>query len=276
MKKISLLSLAIILAITTMVAQEVEYYGIWTNNPDIQNKWGIDDVNRHMYVWDSTLGDSGVEPAVPYGDPLGFTGLNPDWWGFGLWDDAGPDLSAFADGYLVFYIKSNHTQNIEITISDNTSAENGKMWELTAADFARDSEWHQVALPISEAVTAGVDLSIMGHVFSSSGGGRPGLIAFDDIYYVSDFAPTSLRDKGMAAPVSIFPNPASSAFNIQLGGEVECVSVFGILGTTVFSETGLSGVSSKRVNTSEWAKGLYLVEVTDIRGLKRISKLSVK
>lgn len=274
MKKISLLSLAIIFAITTMVAQEVEYYGIWTNNPDIQNKWGVDDVNRHLYIWDNTLGDSGVSAAVSYGDPLGFTGLNADWWGFGLWDDAGPDLSAFANGYLVFYIKSNHTQDIEITISDNTSVENGKTWELTVDDFARDNEWHQVALPISEAVAAGVDLSIMGHVFSASGAGRPGLIAFDDIHYVSDYESTFLPERKLPS-VSISPNPATSEFVIQLDGEVERVNVFEILGTTVYAETGLSGLSSKRVNTSDWAKGLYLVVVTDNKGNKRSSKLSV-
>ncbi len=274
MKKISLLSLAIVLAITTMVAQEVEYYGIWTNNPDIQNKWGVDDVNRHMYIWESTLGESGVPPAVSYGDPLGFTGLNPDWWGFGLWDNLGADLSAFADGYLVFYIRSNHTQNIEIIISDNTAAENEILWALTTADFPRDNEWHQVALPVSEAVAAGVDLSSMGHVFAAKGAGRPGLIAFDDIHYVSDYESTFLPERKLPS-VSISPNPATNEFVIQLDGEVERVAVFEILGTTVYAETGLSGVSSKRVNTSDWAKGLYLVVVTDIKGQKRISKLSV-
>jgi hypothetical protein len=275
MKKIYYLVSIFFLSITGIAAQNAQYLGVMSGNPEISENWGVDDVTRHMYIWDGTLAESGIEPAVSYGAPLAFAGQNPDWWGFGLWDDEGADISDFTDGNLVFYIASDYSGDIEIIISDNTPAENEMKWILTTVDFPRDGNWHLIELPISDAVDAGVDLTTMGHVFAAAGGGQPGLIAFDDIYYSTEGVITAINNSTEDISVSLSPNPVSEKLMITLSGDIEQISVISMAGTTIFQNPDLMGKNKLDLNVSSWSKGIYFVIATGNQGNKKTQKIIV-
>jgi hypothetical protein len=275
MKKVYCTIIVIFLMISGMEAQN-QYYGVWTQNPEITENWGVDDVGRHMYIWDGTLAEAGIEPAVSYGDPLAFAGQNPEWWGFGLWDDNGTDISDFANGHLVYYIASDYQGNVEIIISDNTAAENEIKWILTTSDFERNGEWHQISLPISEAVAAGVDLSSMGHVFAAAGGGQPSLIAFDDIHYVTEAQSTAINNSQKDISFSFSPNPVNEILNVISERAVEQISIVNMSGKKVYEKQNLSANSKLAINVSAWAKGLYFIIATDSAGNSNTRKIIVR
>ena len=56
---------------------------------------------------------------------------------------------------------------------------------------------------------------------------------------------------------SIYPNPTSDSFTIEMENEVKSVEIYSIQGQKVMSAT------SKNVNVSNLSKGMYLVRIED-------------
>ncbi|MBC7426540.1 MAG: T9SS type A sorting domain-containing protein, partial [Bacteroidia bacterium] len=62
--------------------------------------------------------------------------------------------------------------------------------------------------------------------------------------------------------ISIYPNPASTFFTIEnKNKDIQFLSLYSITGQ-IISEMKVEALSSKSINTEDWAKGLYFV-VTD-------------
>ncbi|MGC8803894.1 MAG: hypothetical protein ACP5PS_09035 [Bacteroidales bacterium] len=81
-------------------SQEVNsnYYGIFTENPNILVKLPIDDVRGHVYVWEGTLSGLITDPYEGEGC-LAFRSTGVGWWGFGIHDDSAVSLTHFQSGY---------------------------------------------------------------------------------------------------------------------------------------------------------------------------------
>ena len=90
---------------------------------------------------------------------------------------------------------------------------------------------------------------------------------------------TSVADYGRY--VKVYPNPAGDLINVQctmnnvqLGGEIEIVDVFGKVVRTVVVETSYYGVSTPGIDVSGLAAGMYFVRVMTKDGV--VTKAFVK
>ncbi len=72
---------------------------------------------------------------------------------------------------------------------------------------------------------------------------------------VSILSTQDFNSKNLKA--SIYPNPASTNFTIEMENEVKSVEIYSIQGQKVMSAT------SKNVNVSNLSKGMYLVRIED-------------
>ena len=80
---------------------------------------------------------------------------------------------------------------------------------------------------------------------------------------------TEVETKGF----SLFPNPATDVLNIAIEGSNGIVTIFDAVGNLVFSESMNS--NQTQINTSEFAKGLYLVQIEN-DGSVISEKLTIK
>ncbi|ASB49870.1 family 16 glycosylhydrolase [Alkalitalea saponilacus] len=168
-----------------------DYYGIFTENPNVEEILLINDVDAHIYIWEGTLNNI---QSSPYDgeEYLAFTSVGAGWWGFGIHDDKAADLSHFENGYLAFSVKASSQESFRVTIT-GASGTSGSFDFVTGSDpegFERDGEWHRVRIPISSF--ASVDLSAVPIPFSvTQGPGSTSIsdIAFDDIIYTTGIDP---------------------------------------------------------------------------------------
>jgi hypothetical protein len=86
---------------------------------------------------------------------------------------------------------------------------------------------------------------------------------FKDGFYFDDFRVITINQGTVAttdideSAISVFPNPASSTFNIQLPAiNKPAISIFNTLGREVYSNKSIVG-NTERVITSGWSDGLY-------------------
>lgn len=160
------------------------YYGIFTENPNVTTRFNLDDVTGHIYIWENTLAATTTN-AYDGEDLISFRsqgGLG--WWGFGVTDDLAHDLTHFSNGYLAFSMKTESQQTFSVGV--NGASGTSALFEFKAgADpygFVRDGKWHRVLIPVQAMIAKGLNLSGVGIVFRASGGAISN-IAFDDIVY---------------------------------------------------------------------------------------------
>lgn len=156
-----------------------DHYGIYSENTNINNHFSIDDVMGHIYIWENTATAISTSPADGE-EVLAFTSGSAGWYGFGIHTDKALDITHYADGYLHLSIKTNSTD--EFWISIGGAADVGITF-TNGSDpygFQRDGEWHRLTIPVSDFVSAGVNLEAVGILFSG-GGVSIADIAFDDI-----------------------------------------------------------------------------------------------
>ncbi len=166
-----------------------EYYGVFTENPNVPNKFLIDDVNGVIYVWENTLSSI---PATPYDgeEVLSYSSTGAGWWGFGVTDEIGHDLTHYANGMFSFSVKTTSQKDFHADVygangTQATIAFNGGTDDTAGSDpdgFVRDGEWHRISVPVSDLTAQGLDLSAVGIPFSA-GGGAIASIAFDDVIF---------------------------------------------------------------------------------------------
>ncbi|SMO75185.1 Por secretion system C-terminal sorting domain-containing protein [Saccharicrinis carchari] len=164
-----------------------DYYGVYTENPNVTEKLLIDDVTGHIYSWENTLVGY---PTAPYDgeESLAWrTTSDRGWFGFGIHDDIAPDLTHFANGTLSFSAKTSSQENFVVAI-EGKSGSKGEIHFTVGNDpagFLRDGEWHRVIVPIADL---NVDLSAVPLPFFVTQGTGSSTIsgfAFDDIIYTA-------------------------------------------------------------------------------------------
>ena len=69
---------------------------------------------------------------------------------------------------------------------------------------------------------------------------------------------------------TIYPNPASTNFTIEMENEVKSVEVYSIQGQTVMIS------NSKNIDVSNLSKGMYLVRIEDENNAVATQKLIIK
>lgn len=83
----------------------------------------------------------------------------------------------------------------------------------------------------------------------------------------------STQDNVLAQGISVYPNPANSVINIDQSDnaiEIKNVSLVNILGQTVYSSA-----STKAINVSGFAKGLYILKIESKQGGASATKVVV-
>ena len=255
------------------------YFGIYAEKPEVNAHWVINDQTTHLFYWENTVSPIGTVPA--FGNAaLGFKGNNRGWWGFGFHDDLGVNLTEFADGYLVFSVKTTTTKKFEILVASPNNRE-GKYAFIPGNDpdgFLRDGKWHTVQVPV-KSLTAGATGLLLNQVsipFSGVGDDATLEISFDEIYYYLPEKTTSINEKRVVSRGSIYPNPAIGNFTVTLTGEVESLTIINLSGKAVAAISDLANKLNITVSTAGWSKGLYFVVFMDAFGTKTTEKLIVK
>jgi hypothetical protein len=176
------------LSIDEVIYSETEpvsgIYGIYTNNPAITDKFGIDNITGHLYNWDNTVQFNDNIPAYEGEDVLSFSSQGgAGWWGWGIFSDNPLNLTHFSEGYLHLSLNTQSTETFTIGIhgANDTRGEISFQNGNDPYGFERDGTWHQLVIPMADLIAGGLDLSACGNILTMSGATINGL-AIDDVY----------------------------------------------------------------------------------------------
>jgi hypothetical protein len=86
----------------------------------------------------------------------------------------------------------------------------------------------------------------------------------------------STSEFSQAAPLKVFPNPATDRLNLSLegNGEIESVTITDLHGRVVFASQNRS--SQMTIDLNGWSKGLYVLQVRYDQGKSLVEKISVR
>ncbi|MCO1336055.1 family 16 glycosylhydrolase [Microbulbifer sp. OS29] len=143
----------------------------------------------NLYVWGNTLLDAAQTPFEGE-ESLSYYFSGAGWFGMAFTADNYYDLSAFDNdtATLNFALKTNSETTFKIGMKSGSVNDIGQQWiEFARAsdpyDFARDGEWHQKSIPISNFSNQ-VDMSNVIQLFELLGvDGDISDIEIDNIYY---------------------------------------------------------------------------------------------
>ncbi|MBN1925109.1 MAG: hypothetical protein JW798_04670 [Prolixibacteraceae bacterium] len=236
-------SIGATLSIDEVIYSETEpvsgLYGIYTNNPQISEKFAIDNVNGHLYNWDNTVSFNNLIPSYEGEDVLSFRSQgNAGWWGWGIFSDNPLNFSDFDNGYLHLSLnsKSSETFNIAIHGANDTRGEVTFQNGSDPFGFIRDGNWHQLIIPMEGLVANGLDLTACGNIFTMSGGKISGL-AVDDIYLSQN--PDPVENPLINTSSSVLK--LSKYFDIKYSDESQLLEITRLKGDEIVSVFNLSG-----------------------------------
>lgn len=251
------------------------YFGIYTNNTNIANRFVIDNVNGHLYNWSNTVSFNSSYPAYDGEESLSFRSSGTtSWWGFGFFSSQALDFTAYANGYLNLALRTSSTENFTIAIqgANNTSGEVVFRNNNDPYGFTRDGKWHRVSIPMASLVEQGLDLSACGNIFTMSGG-KTSDIGIDDIY-LSDGEPALENPmRCYLATLELLPKNSSTKTgyrkqfrvntNDQFDNKTDAEITYSASGGTI-SEEGI--FKSEEAGTfTVWAHAGKLVDSTTIK-----------
>lgn len=122
-----------------------------------------------------------------------FTINNTSWAGAGISSPTyNRDMSAYHNGYLKFYARSNNAQMANYEIGIEMTA--GQVWKtLTSLGFLADGNWHEISIPLNATTNALLDsanLQQVKQLFMLRGGGatifKDDAIDIDNIVWVKN------------------------------------------------------------------------------------------
>lgn len=134
-----------------------------------------------LFVWEETLLTGPVDTYNGQ-DAISYVHNNKGWFGFAFTANQLYDLSAYENGFLNIAMKSSSSETLEMRI--NVGLAGGQITFEPGSDpygFARDGQWHELQIPISDF--EGLNADGVLHLLSISGGGNISDIAVSDIYY---------------------------------------------------------------------------------------------
>ncbi|WP_010663885.1 putative glycoside hydrolase [Marinilabilia salmonicolor] len=254
-------------------------YGIFTERTDVTENFAIDQENGFLHIWNN-LTELSAQTPYEGEELLAFESAEDGWSGFGIFSETPLDLSHYQGGFLNFSIKIPEDSNDSFTVLvEDKEGGKGELFFDPGADpygVQRNGEWHFISVPISDLLnqTAALDLSIVGNVFAVSSGTRSHGFIFDDVFY-SVTKPTFLSSVS-AETVSVFPNPATTFFVLDIPEELEIVDIFNLAGQKIQSSKETQSIGAFRVNCSGWEEGWYFLKTKSISGKDYVSRVYVK
>lgn len=251
------------------------YFGIYTNNPNIADRFTLDNVNGHLYNWSNTVSFNSNLSAYDGEDVLSFRSSGAaGWWGFGFFSSQPLNFEKYAEGSLNLALRTSSTENFTISIegANETSGEVLFSNNNDPYNFQRDGKWHVVSIPMATLVAQGLDLSACGNIFTIRGG-KTSDIGIDDIY-LSDQG-TSIENPNICYPATLELLPKNSStktgyrkqFRVnvedQFGNDTDVDVSYSASGGSI-SEDGI--FKSEEVGTfTVWANAGDLADSTTIR-----------
>ena len=161
------------------------HYGLYTENPNISNRFELNGFSNNLFIWDKSLLPIEDAPSYDGSDVMAYYALSSrTWYGYGLNTINGINLSHYHNGYLKFALRTNATENFWIGMSDANGTE-AKINFINGNDpygFTRNGQWQRVTIPISALRSQGLNISSVNNLFSLGGDGAISQILVDDVY----------------------------------------------------------------------------------------------
>ena len=251
------------------------YFGIFTNNPNITDRFTLDNVNGHLYNWSNTVTFNSNLSAYDGEDVLSFRSSGATgWWGFGFFSTQPLNFEKYAEGSLNLALRTTSTENFAIAIQGANETKGEIIFRANndPYGFQRDGKWHRVSIPMSTLVAQGLNLSACGNIFTMSGG-KTGDIGIDDIY-LSD-QESNIVNPNICYPALLELLPKNSStktgyrkqFRVnvddQFGNDTDVEGTYSSNGGTISAEGIFK--SDEAGTFTVWASASNLIDSTTIR-----------
>lgn len=140
------------------------------------------------------------------------------WMGFGVSAyNIGHDLSAYANSYLKFDIKTSSSKTYKVGIKSGSTTE---AWvTLTSAmGFVADGAWHTVTVPVSAFTGVKLNMISQYFMFASANGSQSGdVISIDNIYWQKTGTSSSSSSSSVNSSSSVASSISSSSSSAASG-----------------------------------------------------------
>jgi hypothetical protein len=172
-----------------------------------------------VYVWESTL-VPGTIPPFEGSSVLTWATNARGWFGAGILSDQPVNLFNLGDGFLKFRIKIPANVTFKIGVIDSWGNQNYVQLPAhqTKYGLARNGEWGQAAIPISELRGTAIDLRLLAYEFVIlEESGTACEFALDDIYWEGANV-TGVGDpvvRPVMPRMSSAPNPFSESTELR-------------------------------------------------------------
>jgi beta-glucanase (GH16 family) len=245
-----------------------DYYGIYSENPNITKKFLIDDVDGHIYIWNNTLSALNGGSAYDGSEHLYFTSNNVGWYGFGVFSDNALDLSHFESGYLALSLKTTSSADFWVGMQGAAGSEGRITFNAASAyNFSRDGQWHRILIPMSELTAQGLQLFACGNIFML-GGTEISDIAIDDVILTVGAAqPSNPAVDGATGisstintEVSVMPNPCVSELICKAQSDITSIELFNQMGKLCGSKANV-GSAQSIMPVGHLAPGVYIAVI---------------
>ena len=175
-----------------------------------------------------------------------------DGW-FGVEFDDSLDLTDNAKLEFKYAFSLDSTVFVDIFLMDALGGEA----ELSGDTVGGGGTLREVTLDLSTA--EGIDISqikLVGIIFYTDFAGS---FSFDDLLIGDAIVETGISNHTLQNNFSIYPNPATSDFRIDV--DAEMVSIFNISGHVVYSERNYR--KGRSINVGQFESGLYIVKADE-------------
>lgn len=231
-----------------------------------------------LYVWENTLVGTTVQDAAEGSDAIAFTisASTGSWFGGGY--NTGSievGLSQIADYNLYFSYKTDYSGQLQVKISGT----NGEF--AVGFDHTPDLQWHSTYIPMSEFVSAGLQLGTMDNWLAFGIVGENTIstgnyLSLDNIYYAKsripgdtgeEDLPTSVDLDDTGSGIYLWPNPADDYVYVENVEAGETIKVVDLSGRVVLSSVADGSV----LDVAGLQQGTYLLVVSG-KALKLVVK----
>ncbi len=222
-----------------------------------------------LYVWENTLVGTTVQDAAEGSDAIAFTisASTGSWFGGGY--NTGSievGLSQIADYNLYFSYKTDYSGQLQVKISGI----NGEF--AVGFDHTPDLQWHSTYIPMSEFVSAGLQLGTMDNWLAFGIVGENTIstgkyLSLDNIYYAKsripgdtgeEDLPTSVDLDDTGSGIYLWPNPADDYVYVENVDAGETIKVVDLSGRVVLSSVADGSV----LDVAGLQQGTYLLVVS--------------
>ena len=222
---------------------ESESLGLFTDNTPTNNSL-IPEVDSHIYVWEGTLTDALI-PAFEGENVISWTTTGAGWFGAGIMSIQPTNLSNFEEGFLKFRIKIPSNISFQVGIIDAWGNQSYVDFPAnqTVYGLARNGDWGQASIPISDIRGELIDLRMLSYEFVIlEVNGASCEFALDDIFWdgginenlvgdLNDDSSIDILDIVLIVSMIIDDNEYSSIADFNGDGLVDVIDIVQIMST---------------------------------------------